>query len=108
MAFRLKTLILSHILNDNGSWGYSYRQLEPAPELVSFQDYERGAPDPPLRVGVICGGPGAERGISLNSARALLDHLHTTGEIRRGGGRGIGWGVALWMSGSLRPPAHHG
>ncbi|KAJ1387599.1 Pre-ATP-grasp domain superfamily [Sesbania bispinosa] len=28
-----------------------------------------------LRVGVICGGPSAERGISLNSARSVLDHL---------------------------------
>jgi hypothetical protein len=29
----------------------------------------------PLRVAVICGGPSAERGISLNSARSVLDHL---------------------------------
>lgn len=28
-----------------------------------------------VRVGVICGGPSAERGISLNSARSVLDHL---------------------------------
>lgn len=28
-----------------------------------------------LKVGLICGGPSAERGISLNSARSLLDHL---------------------------------
>ncbi|CAK9194407.1 unnamed protein product [Sphagnum jensenii] len=28
-----------------------------------------------LRVGLICGGPSAERGISLNSARSVLDHL---------------------------------
>lgn len=28
-----------------------------------------------LRVAVICGGPSEERGISLNSARSLLDHL---------------------------------
>lgn len=28
-----------------------------------------------LRVGVICGGPSAERGISLNSARSVLDHI---------------------------------
>ena len=26
-------------------------------------------------VGIICGGPSAERGISLNSARTLQDHL---------------------------------
>eukprot|EP00232_Nephroselmis_pyriformis_P009920 CAMPEP_0182894402 /NCGR_PEP_ID=MMETSP0034_2-20130328/25054_1 /TAXON_ID=156128 /ORGANISM="Nephroselmis pyriformis, Strain CCMP717" /LENGTH=289 /DNA_ID=CAMNT_0025028181 /DNA_START=49 /DNA_END=914 /DNA_ORIENTATION=+ len=36
-----------------------------------------GAPPPPpaIRVAVICGGPSAERGISLNSARSVLDHL---------------------------------
>ncbi|KAE9622274.1 putative D-alanine--(R)-lactate ligase [Lupinus albus] len=28
-----------------------------------------------LRVGIICGGPSAERGISLNSARSLLHHI---------------------------------
>ncbi|KAL5550686.1 hypothetical protein UlMin_000862 [Ulmus minor] len=28
-----------------------------------------------LRVGVICGGPSAERGISLNSARSVIDHI---------------------------------
>ncbi|CAM6064545.1 unnamed protein product [Sphagnum tenellum] len=30
-----------------------------------------------LRVGLICGGPSAERGISLNSARSVLDHLES-------------------------------
>ncbi|WOL14789.1 hypothetical protein Cni_G23570 [Canna indica] len=29
----------------------------------------------PLRVGIVCGGPSAERGISLNSARSVLDHI---------------------------------
>ncbi|XP_030480547.1 uncharacterized protein LOC115697615 [Cannabis sativa] len=28
-----------------------------------------------LRVGVVCGGPSAERGISLNSARSVIDHI---------------------------------
>lgn len=28
-----------------------------------------------LRVALVCGGPSAERGISLNSARSVLDHL---------------------------------
>ncbi|XP_050210829.1 uncharacterized protein LOC126661095 [Mercurialis annua] len=28
-----------------------------------------------LKVGVICGGPSAERGISLNSARSVIDHI---------------------------------
>ncbi|KAI3961907.1 hypothetical protein MKW98_022112 [Papaver atlanticum] len=28
-----------------------------------------------LKVGIICGGPSAERGISLNSARSVLDHI---------------------------------
>ncbi|KAL6896669.1 hypothetical protein ACP4OV_007241 [Aristida adscensionis] len=34
-----------------------------------------GAEGGPLRVGLICGGPSAERGISLNSARSVLDHI---------------------------------
>ncbi len=32
-----------------------------------------------MRIGVLCGGPSAERGISLNSARSLLDHLSPLG-----------------------------
>ena len=28
-----------------------------------------------MKIGLICGGPSLERGISLNSARSLLDHL---------------------------------
>ncbi len=28
-----------------------------------------------MKVGLVCGGPSAERGISLNSARSVLDHL---------------------------------
>ncbi|XP_023641660.1 uncharacterized protein LOC17893266 isoform X2 [Capsella rubella] len=32
-----------------------------------------------LRVGLICGGPSAERGISLNSARSVLDHIEGNG-----------------------------
>lgn len=32
---------------------------------------------PPFKLAVICGGPSLERGISLNSARSLLDHLQS-------------------------------
>ncbi|KAJ4887367.1 D-alanine--D-alanine ligase family [Raphanus sativus] len=32
-----------------------------------------------LRVGLICGGPSAERGISLNSVRSVLDHIQGNG-----------------------------
>jgi len=32
-----------------------------------------------LTIGIICGGPSEERGISLNSARSVLDHLHGDG-----------------------------
>jgi D-alanine--D-alanine ligase len=31
------------------------------------------------QIAIICGGPSAERGISLNSARSVLDHLGQTG-----------------------------
>ncbi|MEE8524686.1 MAG: hypothetical protein V3T72_12200, partial [Thermoanaerobaculia bacterium] len=30
-----------------------------------------------LKIGLLCGGPSRERGISLNSARSVLDHLHS-------------------------------
>jgi D-alanine--D-alanine ligase len=32
-----------------------------------------------MRIAVICGGPSAERGISLNSARSVMDHLSAAG-----------------------------
>src|SRR5579864_5612114 len=32
-----------------------------------------------LRMAVVCGGPSRERGISLNSARSVLDHLNGDG-----------------------------
>ncbi len=32
-----------------------------------------------MKIGLICGGPSLERGISLNSARSVLDHLQQTG-----------------------------
>ncbi len=32
-----------------------------------------------MRIAVICGGPSAERGISLNSARSVMDHLSPLG-----------------------------
>ncbi len=31
----------------------------------------------PIKIGLLCGGPSRERGISLNSARSVLDHLHS-------------------------------
>ncbi|GJN10606.1 hypothetical protein PR202_ga28714 [Eleusine coracana subsp. coracana] len=34
-----------------------------------------GAEGGPLRIGLVCGGPSAERGVSLNSARSVLDHI---------------------------------
>jgi len=30
-----------------------------------------------MKIAIICGGPGAERGISINSARSMLDHLQS-------------------------------
>ncbi|GAQ81472.1 D-alanine--D-alanine ligase family protein [Klebsormidium nitens] len=39
---------------------------------------DEGSTTRPLRVAIICGGPSAERGISLNSARSVLDHLQSS------------------------------
>ncbi|KAK9127310.1 hypothetical protein Syun_016107 [Stephania yunnanensis] len=43
-----------------------------SPNLVWERERRRSGV---LRVGLICGGPSAERGISLNSARSVLDHI---------------------------------
>ncbi|KAL4189833.1 hypothetical protein AMTRI_Chr08g209020 [Amborella trichopoda] len=43
--------------------------------LESLKAEEEREEARPLRVGLICGGPSAERGISLNSARSVLDHI---------------------------------
>uniref|UniRef100_A0ACD5WQY3 Uncharacterized protein n=1 Tax=Avena sativa TaxID=4498 RepID=A0ACD5WQY3_AVESA len=54
----------------------------PLRAVVSQPGVKEMAPAPaaeqegrPLRVGLVCGGPSAERGISLNSARSVLDHI---------------------------------
>jgi hypothetical protein len=39
---------------------------------------EAGEQGRPLRVGLICGGPSGERGVSLNSARSVLDHIQVS------------------------------
>lgn len=44
--------------------------------LVDGEGEEKGQTN--LRVGLICGGPSAERGISLNSARSVLDHIQVS------------------------------
>ncbi|CAA6654670.1 unnamed protein product [Spirodela intermedia] len=50
--------------------------------VIGCKRLERGSEKVPedkehrlLKVGIICGGPSAERGISLNSARSVLDHI---------------------------------
>lgn len=45
---------------------------DPKVEGVGEKKKEKGRV---LKVGLICGGPSAERGISLNSARSVLDHI---------------------------------
>lgn len=45
---------------------------DPRVEGVSEKKREKGRV---LKVGLICGGPSAERGILLNSARSVLDHI---------------------------------
>lgn len=45
------------------------RRYRPSQRVVAV------TPNRPLRLAVICGGPSPERGISLNSARSVCDHL---------------------------------
>lgn len=42
------------------------------------EEKEEEVEERPLKVGIVCGGPSAERGISLNSARSVLDHIQVT------------------------------
>ncbi|XP_031284860.1 uncharacterized protein LOC116143550 [Pistacia vera] len=44
-------------------------------EVVEDRTVEKEERGRVLRVALICGGPSAERGISLNSARSVLDHI---------------------------------
>jgi hypothetical protein len=44
---------------------------------------EAGEQGRPLRVGLVCGGPSGERGVSLNSARSVLDHIQVCGPHSR-------------------------
>lgn len=46
--------------------------------LVDIDKVEEKKDGRALRVGLICGGPSAERGISLNSARSVLDHIEVS------------------------------
>lgn len=63
--------------------GFRARVPRASSEVAAVADNEKewrveeedGAKGRPLRVGIVCGGPSAERGISLNSARSVLDHI---------------------------------
>lgn len=44
-------------------------------EIVVEGEEKRKEEGRVLKVGLICGGPSSERGISLNSARSVLDHI---------------------------------
>uniref|UniRef100_A0A7C8YZN4 D-alanine--D-alanine ligase n=1 Tax=Opuntia streptacantha TaxID=393608 RepID=A0A7C8YZN4_OPUST len=61
-------------LSPRNSWRCSVKsRIEVADELeIEKTSREK---DSILRVGLVCGGPSAERGISLNSARSVLDHI---------------------------------
>ena len=42
---------------------------------------DRGSQNGKIKIALICGGSGAERGISINSTRSVLDHLPNTVDI---------------------------
>ncbi|XP_020578177.1 uncharacterized protein LOC110023213 isoform X2 [Phalaenopsis equestris] len=48
------------VVEEKGQWGLNEKD---------------GVKGRPLRLGIVCGGPSAERGVSLNSARSVLDHV---------------------------------
>ncbi|XP_002983726.2 uncharacterized protein LOC9643966 [Selaginella moellendorffii] len=54
----------------------AHPQIVQAEHNLSLEDVkDTSEVEKPLKVALICGGPSAERGISLNSARSVLDHL---------------------------------
>ncbi|KAL5742417.1 hypothetical protein ACOSP7_029149 [Xanthoceras sorbifolium] len=55
--------------------GFSRAGAEEGAVVVEDRAEEEEERGKILRVGLICGGPSAERGISLNSARSVLDHI---------------------------------
>ncbi|KAK7294798.1 hypothetical protein RJT34_17694 [Clitoria ternatea] len=75
LSFRLKhTLITCHATRRLAASVARASSREVA--VVGGEVVEKGKEQGrALKVGLICGGPSAERGISLNSARSLLDHL---------------------------------
>ena len=53
--------------------------FDDVPKLKSAATRSSSDDDTLVRVAVLCGGPSAERGVSLNSARSILDNLHGSG-----------------------------
>lgn len=54
---------------------FGFRATTVQVEVADDPSEQRRDKNRVVRVGVICGGPSAERGISLNSARSVLDHI---------------------------------
>ncbi|XP_012089736.1 uncharacterized protein LOC105648070 isoform X1 [Jatropha curcas] len=70
------------LLNNSSSSSYSKARIvvprataELVDDWIVEGEEKRQEGGKVLRVGLICGGPSAERGISLNSARSVLDHI---------------------------------
>lgn len=61
------------------------RGLSPLRLRAVVADHEQRGMEPgrPLRVGLVCGGPSGERGVSLNSARSVLDHIQVLINCKR-------------------------
>lgn len=47
--------------------------------LDVMSKFDSSTSSPSLKIAVLCGGPSQERGISLNSARSVIDHLTADG-----------------------------
>ena len=43
--------------------------------ILDFMSKSDSSSNSSLKIAVLCGGPSQERGISLNSARSVIDHL---------------------------------
>jgi hypothetical protein len=74
-SVRLSKKWRSYSQTKRSGFGVPHAAAEVVDDRLVEKEEDSKEKDRVLRVGVVCGGPSAERGISLNSARSVLDHI---------------------------------
>ncbi|KAE8099081.1 hypothetical protein FH972_017090 [Carpinus fangiana] len=75
VTVRLSKKWRSYSQTKRSGFGVPHAAAEVVDDRIVEKEEDSKEKDRVLRVGVVCGGPSAERGISLNSARSVLDHI---------------------------------